>query len=61
VLPAIKVKDDRYSDRWFLDFEDNPLLVKHTSRHFSQTLTSVATDKSNTLRWIKGKKLTAPH
>jgi hypothetical protein len=60
-LPAIKVKDDRGSERWFLDDETNPLLAKHTVRHFSQTLESITTDRPNTLRWIKGKKLTNPH
>jgi hypothetical protein len=60
-LPVIKVKDGRNSELWFLDFEANPLLVKHMVRHFTQTLVSITTDKPNTLRWIKGKKLTAPH
>ncbi len=61
MLPVIKVKDERGSERWFLDFEDNPLLVKHTVREYCQTLTSITTDRPNTLRWIKGKKLTSPH
>ena len=60
-LPVIKVKDERGSERWFLDFEENPLLAKHTVRNYCQTLTSITTDKPNTLRWIKGKKLTSPH
>jgi hypothetical protein len=60
-LPVIKIKDGRNSEMWFLDFDQNPLLVKHMVRHFSQTLMSITTDKPNTLRWIKGKKLTAPH
>ena len=60
-LPVIKVKDGRNSELWFLDFDQNPLLVKHMVRHFTQTLISITTDKPNTLRWIKGKKLTAPH
>ncbi len=61
-LPVIKVADDRGSERWFLDQEDNPLMVKHVVRAFSQTLTSITTDRPNTLRWIKGKKLTnLPH
>ena len=61
VLPVVKVKDERGSERWFLDFEENPLLAKHTVRNYCQTLTSITTDKPNTLRWIKGKKLTSPH
>jgi hypothetical protein len=59
-LPVIKVLDDRGSERWFLDQEDNPLMLSHRIRKFSQTLTSITTDKSNTLRWIKGKKLENP-
>jgi hypothetical protein len=56
-LPVIKVADDRGGERWFLDDEENPLLLKHTVRKFTQTLTSITTDRANTLRWIKGKKL----
>jgi hypothetical protein len=59
-LPVIKVADDRGSERWFLDSEENPLLVKHTVRKFVQTLTSITTNRSNTLRWIKGNKLNNP-
>ncbi len=60
-FPVIKVKDNRGSERWFLDSEDNPLLVKHKVLAFTQSLESVTTDRPNTLRWIKGKKLTNPH
>jgi hypothetical protein len=61
-LPVIKVSDDRGSERWFLDQEDDPLLVLHRIREFSQTLASITTDRPNTLRWIKGKKLAnLPH
>jgi len=56
-LPAIKVSDDRGSERWFLDREENPLMLKHTVRQFTQVLASITTDRPNTLRWIKGKKL----
>ncbi len=56
-LPVIRVVDDRGSERWFLDQAENPLLVKHVLRNFSQTLVSITTDRSNTLRWIKGRKL----
>jgi hypothetical protein len=59
-LPVIKVLDDRGSVRWFLDQEENPLMVKHELRHFSQTLVSITTDRPNTLRWIKGSKLVNP-
>jgi hypothetical protein len=62
LLPVIKVADDRGSERWFLDSEENPLLIKHTLGKFVQTLTSITTNRSNTLRWIKGKKLeNLPH
>jgi hypothetical protein len=56
-LPVIKVGDDRESERWFLDMEENPLMVKLTFRDYSQTLVSITTDRPNTLRWIKGEKL----
>jgi hypothetical protein len=59
-LPVLKVKDDRGQERWFLDQPDNPLLVRHIFRTFTQTLKSVTTDKPNTLRWIKGRKLQSP-
>jgi hypothetical protein len=61
ILPVIKVMDSRKVERWFLDSEDNPLMVKHIVHQFTQSLASVTTDRSNTLRWIKGKKLTNPH
>ena len=60
-LPVIKVKDDRGSERWFIDNDENSLMVKHEIRKFCQTLVSITTDQPNTLRWIKGKKLTNPH
>jgi hypothetical protein len=56
-LPVIKVMDDRGSERWFLDQEDNPLMLSHRVRKFRQNLSSITTDQTNTLRWIKGKKL----
>jgi hypothetical protein len=61
LLPTIKVMDNRGNERWFLDMVQNPLMVRHTIRAFDQTLTSITTDRANTLRWIKGKKLSAPH
>jgi hypothetical protein len=57
VLPTIKVSDDRGSERWFLDQDENPLMIKLTVRQYTQALTSITTDRPNTLRWIKGKKL----
>ena len=59
-LPVLKIKDDRGSERWFLDSEENPLLAKHTIRNYTQDLVSITTDRANTLRWIKGKKLAHP-
>jgi hypothetical protein len=56
-LPVIKVKDDRGSERWFLDQEDNPLMVRHLIRTLDQHLASITTDRPNTLRFIKGNKL----
>jgi len=59
-LPVIRVKDDRGSERAFLDQEDNPLIIRHSVRRYCETLASITTDKTNTLRWIKGRKLTNP-
>ena len=56
-LPVIKVHDDRKAEKWFLDNEENPLLMKYTLRHHNQTLVSITTDRPNTLRWLKGSKL----
>ena len=56
-LPVIVVRDDRGSERWFLDMEENPLMIKYTRRMYSQTLTSITTNRKNTLRWIKGQRL----
>jgi hypothetical protein len=56
-LPVIKVKDDRGAERWFLDLEENPLLVKHQVGKYVQSLISITTDRPNTLRFIKGSKL----
>ena len=60
ILPVIKVSDGRGAEFWFLDQEDNPLMAKHTLRSYSRTLTVISTDRPNTLRWIKGKKLSTP-
>lgn len=55
-LPVIKTKDEYGTERWFLDLEDNPLLVNLYVRQYQQKLTSITTDRPNTLRWIKDKK-----
>ena len=57
VLPVIKVQDNRKAEMWFLDREDNPLLVQYRIRHYSKKLISITTDRKNTLRWLKGRKL----
>jgi hypothetical protein len=54
-LPVVKTMDERGAERWFLDAEDNPLLVNFVSRTYEQKLTSITTDRPNTLRWIKKK------
>lgn len=56
-LPVLRVKDDRGSERWFLDSEENPLLVRHLIRNYEQFLVSITNDRAGTLRWIKGRKL----
>lgn len=60
ILPIIKVQDDRGGERWFLDQEANPLMVKHIVRSYTQVLASITTNRHNTLRWIKGRKLNNP-
>jgi hypothetical protein len=55
-LPVIKTKDERGAERWFLDMEENPLLVNLLVRNYQQKLTSITTDRANTLRWIKDRK-----
>jgi hypothetical protein len=55
-LPVIRIKDDRGAERWFLDFEENPLLANLLVRNYQEKLTSITTDRPNTLRWIKDKK-----
>jgi len=57
LLPAIRVADDRSAERWFLDDQDNPLLLKHQVRQFTQTLTSVTTDRKGTLRWLRKPRI----
>jgi len=59
-LPVVRTVDDRGCERWFLDAPDNPLMVKLAVRGFVQSLVSITTDKPNTLRWIKGRKLENP-
>jgi hypothetical protein len=56
-FPVIKTLDDRGAERWFLDREENPLMVQHVVRKYRQTLGSITTNEPNTLRWIKGRKL----
>jgi hypothetical protein len=60
-LPIIKVSNSRGLELWFLDSVQNPLQVKLIAQNYIETLTSITTDRSNTLRWIKGKKLSEPH
>ncbi|MBN2321038.1 MAG: hypothetical protein JXR49_18310 [Acidobacteria bacterium] len=56
-FPVIKVQDSRKAELWFLDREDNPLMVQYRMRQYRKTLVSVTTNRKNTLRWIKGPKL----
>jgi hypothetical protein len=55
-LPVIKTKDEYGAERWFLDLEENALLVNLLVRQYQQKLTSITTDRPNTLRWIREKK-----
>jgi hypothetical protein len=60
-LPVIKMSNTRGLELWFLDSSENPLQAKLISGNYVETLTSITTDRPNTLRWIKGKKLTEHH
>jgi hypothetical protein len=55
MLPVLKILDERGNERWFLDDDANPMLVRHTVRNYEQKLISITTDRPNTLRWIKRK------
>ncbi len=57
LLPIIIVRDDRGSEKWFLDNEDNPILIKYILRQYKKTLISITTNRKNTLRWLRGQKL----
>jgi hypothetical protein len=59
-LPVIKFSDDRGMEWSFLDRQDNPIMVRQSTHNYSQTLVSITTDRSNTLRWIQGRKLSHP-
>ena len=55
-VPVVKISDERGTERWFIDLEDNPLLVNFLHRNYQQKLISITTDRPNTLRWIKSNK-----
>ena len=59
-LPVLKTRDERGTERWILNSEDNPLVVRTAVRKYTDALISITTDRANTLRWIKGKKLATP-
>lgn len=52
-VAVIKTKDERGAERWFLDSEDNALIVNFIVRNYQERLASITTDRPNTLRWIK--------
>jgi hypothetical protein len=60
LLPVLKTRDDRGAERWLLNSVENPLVVRTAVRKYTDTLISITTDRANTLRWIKGKKLATP-
>ncbi|HSW39823.1 MAG TPA: hypothetical protein VLL97_10060 [Acidobacteriota bacterium] len=59
-LPVLIVDDGRGGERWFLDCRENPLLMRHRLRNYDKILAGITTDRKDTLRWIKGRKLTHP-
>ena len=56
-LPVIRAADDRNAEWSFLDQPENPLMVRYEIRNYRQTLSSITTGASDSLRWIKGRKL----
>ena len=52
-LAGLRVEDNRGGEWVFLDDSDAPLVVSYKTRHFSQTLQSIAQPATSSLRWIK--------
>ncbi len=52
-VPAVSLRDNRGGEWLFLDSEATPLLLRYSSRHFTQRLTSVSTPERSSLRWIR--------
>ncbi len=52
-VPALALRDSRGGEWLFLDSEATPLLLRYSSRHFTQRLTSVSTPERSSLRWIR--------
>ncbi|MBI4483966.1 MAG: hypothetical protein HY652_13900 [Acidobacteria bacterium] len=59
-VPVLVVQDSRGGEWRFLDDESNPLFLQQKFREFTQTLRTISTDRKDTLRWIKGRKLEGP-
>ena len=57
VLPIIRAADDRNAEWSFLNQLENPLMIRYEVRNYRQSLSSVTTGDSDSLRWIKGRKL----
>lgn len=58
-VQVLEAKDGRGGQWSFLDDGDNPLLVKYELRSYKQELSSVNTERTDSLRWIKGSRLKA--
>ena len=56
-LPVIRAADDRNGEWSFLNQPENPLMVRYEVRDYRQTLYSITTGASESLRWIKDRKL----
>ena len=56
-LPVIRAADDRNAEWSFLNQPENPLMVRYEVRNYRQTLSSITTGAPDSLRWIKGRKL----
>ncbi len=51
-VEGIAVGDNRGGDWLFLDSEATPLLLRYSSRHFTQRLAKLSAPERSTLRWI---------
>ena len=52
-VDGLRIRDNRGGEWVLLDDPDAPLVLSYKTRHFSQTLHSIARPATSSLRWIK--------